>query len=77
MKVLIRVKKLEATRKYLKTKRKNVRYLLRHDEFITNLMKGKVEGKRGRGRPRIAYDHIKSKKGATSYKNLCREQNSV
>ncbi|CAH0406949.1 unnamed protein product [Chilo suppressalis] len=46
-------------------------HLVRHDEFIKNIIEGKVEGKRGWGRPRIAYTkQIKEKVGIESCRGL-------
>ena len=32
-----------------------ISHLLRHDESVTNIIEGKVFGKRGRGRPKKSY----------------------
>ena len=43
------------SRKFIKTLEINVKYighLLRHTEFVTNIIEGNVLAKRGRGRPK-------------------------
>lgn len=50
---------------------KMVGHLIRHDSFIKTIMEGKIEGKRGRGRPRISYmSQIKEKIAVVSYKEV-------
>lgn len=43
-------------------------HLMRHDAFFVNILEGKVNGKRGRGRPRITFfSQVKEKVGTVSY----------
>lgn len=43
----------------------NVGHLIRYDNFIINIIDGKIEWKRGSGRPRHSYmDQIKDKVAA-------------
>ncbi|XP_073956518.1 uncharacterized protein [Choristoneura fumiferana] len=43
-------------------------HLIRHDDFFKTILEEKIEGKRGRGRPRRSYiDQIKEKVGVASY----------
>ncbi|KAJ2951390.1 hypothetical protein O0L34_g13533 [Tuta absoluta] len=46
-------------------------HLIRHDHFLKNIVEGKVEGRRGRGRPRRNYfDQIKEKVNVVSYQEV-------
>ncbi|KAI5631681.1 reverse transcriptase (RNA-dependent DNA polymerase) domain-containing protein [Phthorimaea operculella] len=46
-------------------------HLLRHDDLLKTIIEGKIEGRRGRGRPRRAYmDQVKEKIGVMSYKEV-------
>ncbi|PZC78062.1 hypothetical protein B5X24_HaOG202597 [Helicoverpa armigera] len=50
---------------------KMIGHLIRHDDFIKNIVEGKVEGKRGRGRPRYSYmKQIKEKVNVVTYKEV-------
>ena len=54
-----------------KRRGKMIGHLIRHDRFINNIMEGKIEGKRGRGRPRLSYiSQIKNKINVMSYKEV-------
>ncbi|PZC74919.1 hypothetical protein B5X24_HaOG207024 [Helicoverpa armigera] len=50
---------------------KMIGHLICHDDFIKNIVEGKVEGKRGRGRPRYSYiKQIKEKVKVVTYKEV-------
>ena len=57
----------------MRRKVKLVGHLLRHNNFITNIIEGKVAGRRPRGRPRKSYlEDIYHLMGCTSYHQLKR-----
>ncbi|KAI5755057.1 hypothetical protein M8J77_013699 [Diaphorina citri] len=57
----------------MKRKIKLVGHLLRHNDFITNILEGKVEGRRPRGRPRKSYfEDIMKLMDCNSYSQLKR-----
>ncbi|KAI5640823.1 hypothetical protein NE865_06931 [Phthorimaea operculella] len=70
--VLVQVKEKRNILSIIENRRgKMFGHLMRHDEFIKVIMEGKIEGKRGRGRPRRSYsDQLKEKAGVTTYKDL-------
>ena len=46
-------------------------HLIRHDHFLKNIIEGKIEGKRGRGRPRRNYfEQVKEKVNVVSYQEV-------
>ncbi|KAI5638904.1 reverse transcriptase (RNA-dependent DNA polymerase) domain-containing protein [Phthorimaea operculella] len=50
---------------------KMIGHLMRHDNFWKNIVEGKIEGSRGRGRPRRNYfDQIKEKVNVVSYREV-------
>lgn len=70
--VLQRVKEKRNISNIIENRRgKMIGHLIRHDSFIRNIIEGKIEGKRRRGRPRIEYiDQVKRKIDVVSYKEV-------
>lgn len=49
-------------------------HLIRHDTFFKTILEGKIEGKRGRGRPRRNFiEQVKEKVGVVSYQEVKRK----
>lgn len=55
----------------MKRKIKLIGYLIKHNNFVTNILEGKIMGKRLRRRPRQSYfNNINQRMGFTSYQYL-------
>ena len=70
--VLRRVNKKRVLMEIIQNRRgKMIGHLIRHDNFMGNIIEGKIEGKRGRGRPWINYmSQVKEKVAVESYKEV-------
>ncbi|KAI5731180.1 hypothetical protein M8J77_006038 [Diaphorina citri] len=52
-------------------KTKLIGHIIRHNDFLSNIFEGKVEGKKPRGRPRMPYFHdIQETMGCSSFESL-------
>ncbi|KAI5727290.1 hypothetical protein M8J77_000272 [Diaphorina citri] len=50
---------------------KLIGHIIRHNDFLSNIFEGKVEGKKPRGRPRMRYFHdIQETMGCSSFESL-------
>ncbi|KAI5636210.1 hypothetical protein NE865_11049 [Phthorimaea operculella] len=70
--VLQLVKEKRALLRTIENRRgKMMGHLIRHDSFLKTIIEGKVEGKRGRGRPRRNYfQQLKEKVNVVSYQEV-------
>ncbi|KAI5634899.1 hypothetical protein NE865_12382 [Phthorimaea operculella] len=70
--VLRRVDEKRALLRTIENRRgKMIGHLIRHDHFLKNIVEGKVEGRRRRGRPRRNYfEQIKEKVRVVSYQQV-------
>lgn len=70
--VLERVKEKRSIMDTIENRRGSmIGHLIRHDLFIKNIIEGKIEGKRGRGRPRRTFmEQIKEKVHVGSYQEV-------